>query len=87
MAKFIECANKKFMCDTCKGIFLGKDIILKIASTNFQATSIATPFIFIDKEGVIMGGFNSADGSIGDQILHCPLCNTPHLSGFIPRKE
>jgi len=87
MAKFIDFVDKKFICDNCKKVIQGKEIVLELAPTNFDILTPLHPLIFIDKDGIIKGGSKFADGSIGDQILNCPKCNYPHLYGFTPYEE
>ena len=74
--------DKKFKCDSCKGVFDGKNIKLEIAATNTYMMNIFMNFLFVDKHGEIISGYRGPNGNIGDKIMKCPLCGCTHLFGF-----
>jgi hypothetical protein len=83
MAVFAEAVKgKMFKCDECKKLFSGEDVVLSPAPANISMELAASTFLFVDKDGVIKGGIKGPNGSLGDQVAHCPLCNFPHLFGF-----
>ena len=83
MGKFTDIAELKYSCDECKKTFFGKEIVLKKATTNMHMQKFfGYQFVFVDKDGRITGGSAGPDGSIGDQVAHCPKCDYPHLFGF-----
>lgn len=71
-----------FKCDECKKTFKGEEIKLKPASKNVKMTNPMMFFKFVDKYGMIKGGYEGPDASIGDQVACCPHCDYTHLFGF-----
>ena len=73
--------NKKYKCDSCGYIFIGKNAKLKPFGKGVSLSSNPMLcFKFIDTEGKIIGGNKSPNPD--DMILHCPKCETAHLFGF-----
>jgi hypothetical protein len=81
--KFVNAVKgKMFKCDSCNETFNGELIELKKSPTNISMENHMMTFKFVDINGIIKGGYKGPDGSIGDQVVCCPLCHQPHLTGF-----
>lgn len=87
MAKYEDIKNNCsiiYKCDECKKTFKSSEIKLEPAKSNIKIINFHMPFLFISKDGMIMGGNFGPDPEKGDQILTCPHCGFPHLFGFDP---
>ena len=74
--------NKILICDSCKKDFPSSKVKLKLASDNVRILSPMMCFLYVDKDGKIMGGSAQPSAEKGDRLLCCPHCNQPHLFGF-----
>ena len=84
--KEIKKLNDVYICDECKKDIKSTDIILVEACDNVNIITPMMPFVFVDKRGVVVSGGKMAELKLGDQLLACPHCKTPHLYGFDIRK-
>jgi len=84
MAKFTDTfkEGEVFICENCKKEFPAEKIKLQEAFDNPGVTSLTMSFIFVDKNGKIMGGNKPAEKESGDKLLACPYCDAIHLFGF-----
>ena len=80
--KDIKSSDQVFVCDNCKKNILAKDVITMEASDNIEIFTPMMPFIYVNKDGIITGGSKMARKILGDRLLGCPHCKTPHLFGF-----
>jgi len=77
--------TKKYKCNKCGHIFIGKDAKLKPFGDNvFLSSTPLLSFKFVDTDGKIISSISSPESD--DMILHCPKCELPHLFGFNPIK-
>jgi len=83
MATFEEAKNSNdvFLCDRCKEKIRAQDIVLQDPADNLHLAPM-TPFLYINKEGMITGGSEQPSKEKGDKLLACPHCRTAHLFGF-----
>ena len=72
----------EYACDNCKASFKGSEAVLKEVISNIGMHSFGLHFVFVDKEGKIVGGYGAPDSSKGDKVIHCPKCDYPHLFGM-----
>ncbi len=85
MAKFREVQktdDKPFKCDHCKDTFLLKDVKLSDPADNISILTPGMCFLYVDKEGNIVGGGDQPNKKRGDRLFACPLCAGIHLFGF-----
>jgi hypothetical protein len=88
MALFIDVCKqndkdgKFFKCESCKSKITSKDIKLGDPIDNFKILTPLMPFMFINKNGVIAGGYEMAREKLGDKVFVCGHCNHVHLYGF-----
>ena len=69
-------------CDSCKKTFLHAKVQLVDPIENISILTPLYPFIFVNKNGIITGGFKMASKKKGDKVFKCPLCGFIHLYGF-----
>lgn len=88
MAKFenVKSTDDVYVCDNCKKDINASDIILTETTDNVKILTPMCTFVFVDKNGMLIGGGKQPSEKLGDQLLTCPYCNTPHPFGF-SRKE
>jgi hypothetical protein len=74
--------EKLYKCDKCGHKFKGKDALLKRVTGGFEGVALFASFVYVDKNGKIIGGSKSPGTT--DKTLHCPKCKALHLFGFDP---
>jgi len=72
----------KYVCDSCKGVFNPSEIKLSDPIDNITMEPVMLTFMYVDKDGKIMGGRKQPTKEKGDKLLTCPLCDYVHLFGF-----
>lgn len=84
MAKFkeIQEKNETFRCDCCKKEIKANEIKLIEAADNVTIHMPICSFLYVDKDGKIMGGGEQPSRKKGDKLFACPYCNEPHLFGM-----
>lgn len=84
MAKFkeIQEKNETFRCDCCGKEIKASKVILVEATDNVKIYTPIYSFLYVDKDGKIMGGMEQPSGEKGDKLFACPHCNEPHLFGM-----
>ena len=74
--------NFTYQCDSCKKTFKSKDIVFEDAADNITILTPPSPFVYVDKDGKIVGGSKQPSKEKGDKILCCPHCKMTHLFGL-----
>jgi len=74
--------GKIYVCDECKKEFPAKNVKLEDAVDNIKILTPLMPFVYLDKNGKMMGGTEQAKKDLGDKLLCCPHCGQTHLYGF-----
>ena len=73
----------KYVCDSCKGVFNPSKIKFSDPIDNITMTpGMMISFLYVDKDGKIMGGREQPTKEKGDKLFTCPLCDFVHLFGF-----
>lgn len=88
MTKFesIKKSGQIYTCDLCKKDIQSEDIITVEAVDNINILAPVNMFIYINKDGIIVGSRTQPSKVLGDMLLACPYCKTPHLFGFDKKK-
>ena len=61
---------------------MANEIKLIEPADNVSILTPLSPFVFVDKDGVITGGSTQPMKEKGDKITSCPHCDHIHLFGF-----
>jgi len=73
----------KYSCDKCKKTFTASEV--KLVEPGDRISIIPHPimgFVYVDKNGIIIGCRQQASKEKGDKMLACPHCMYVHLFGF-----
>lgn len=74
--------DKEYLCDNCEKSFKAREMKLLDPSSNVKIAIAPSPFIYVDKDGKIMGGREQPSKEKGDKVAACPHCDFVHLFGF-----
>lgn len=73
----------KLQCDSChKTLSVSEIAFVEPISNIHMHPGLGMTFVFADKDGNAMGGYDQADPDKGEQNLACPHCGCVHLFGF-----
>ena len=79
--KFTDITGKH-KCDFCHETFEASEVKLVEPADNVKLFTPIQPFVFVDKDGVIMTATKQPTNAQGDKILACPKCDHTHLFGM-----
>lgn len=85
--KSIKQSGNIYVCDECEKDIPASDVITCEPSENINILTPMMRFVFIDKNGMVIGGASQPSKKLGDKVLVCPHCKSPHLFGFCLKKE
>ena len=83
--KYLDDRNN-YECDSCKKVFKGCEAKLIDPSINIKILTPISNFIYVDKEGTIIGGNLPPSLEKEDKLIACPYCKQTHLFGLTQTK-
>jgi len=79
--------DRLYVCDACKSNVRLEDVILTEATGSIRIFAPGSMFVYVNKDGDIVGGSQQPSEQKGDQVLTCPYCDAQHPFGFVMADE